>query len=118
MEGKNADKAEPGPIRAAIESEIRKKENMADWKCKAVTKEHGEHKRIRVLCQDEKERQFIKEAVEKIPVRGLRLLRDQWYLFRIDNINKTAVLDNIGNIKTNAIDIFSKENDVRIAKIV
>ena len=33
------------------------------------------------------------------------------------NINKTAVLDNIGNIKTNVIDIFNKENDVRIAKI-
>ena len=77
MEEKNAEKAEPGPIRAAIEKEVQKKKDMANWKCKAVTKEYGEHKRIRVLCQDEKERNFIKEAVEKISIRGLRILRDQ-----------------------------------------
>ena len=94
-----------------------KKENMAEWKCKAVTKEYGEHKRIRVLYQNEKEKELIKKAVEKIPVRGLRLLRDQWYSFRIDNINRTAVLDNLGNIKEDSIDTFNKENDVQIAKI-
>jgi hypothetical protein len=117
VEEEDLNKAEPGPIRAAIESEIQKKENMAEWKCKAVTKEHGEHKRIRVLCQNEEEKQLIKEAVEKIPVRGLRLLRDQWYPLRIDNVNRTAVLDNLGNIKEGSIDTFNKENDVQIAKI-
>jgi hypothetical protein len=117
VEEEDLNKAEPGPIRAAIESEVQKKENRAGWKCKAVIKEHGEHKRIRILCQDEEERYLIKEAVEKIPVRGLRLLRDQWYPLRIDNVNRTAVLDNIGNIKTGSIDTLGKENDVQIAKI-
>jgi hypothetical protein len=55
--------------------------------------------------------------VEKIPVREMRLLRDQWYLIKIDNVNRTAVLNNMGNIKTDAIDIFNKENEVKIAKI-
>ena len=48
----------------------------------------------------------------------MRLLRDQWYSVKIDNVNRTAVLNNMKNIKTDAIDIFSKENEVKIAKIV
>lgn len=47
----------------------------------------------------------------------MRILRDQLYPVKINNTNRTAVLDAEGNILPGATKALGKENHVKIAKI-
>ena len=104
-------------IRKAIEKEIRTQEDMERWRCTAVVKEARNPDRIRVVCRDEGEVQLVKEAAQKITVPGVRVLRDQLYPVKVDNANRTAVLDADGNILPGVAEALGTENEVNIAKI-
>jgi hypothetical protein len=82
-----------------------------------VVKEARNPHRIKVVCRDENEVRIVKNAAEKIAVPGVRVLRDQLYPVRIDNANRTAVLDTEGNILPGAAEALGRENEVNIAKI-
>uniref|UniRef100_A0A093VFM2 Uncharacterized protein n=1 Tax=Talaromyces marneffei PM1 TaxID=1077442 RepID=A0A093VFM2_TALMA len=71
----------------------------------------------KVICRHEEEIQQVKEAAQKIDIPGIRVLRDQLYPVKIDNANRTAVLDADGNILLRAAEVLGKENKVSIAKI-
>ena len=102
----------PGAIRQTLEKEL-------GYKCRAVVKDPRNTDRIRVLCQDEKELDQVKEAVKKgIQTTGTRVLRDQLYPVKVDNANRTQVLDNNGMVKGEALSALSQENEVQIAKII
>lgn len=73
--------------------------------------------RIRVVCRDEAELQRVKEAAQKTMALGTRVLRDQLYLVKVDNANRTAILDQDGKVLPRAAEILRKENNVHIAKI-
>jgi hypothetical protein len=45
------------------------------------------------------------------------VLRDQLYLVKIDNANRTAVLNQEGKIREEAVEVLGKENNVCIAQI-
>ena len=45
------------------------------------------------------------------------MLRDQLYPVKVDNANRTAILDQDGAIRPEAMEVLGKENDVRIAKM-
>jgi hypothetical protein len=45
------------------------------------------------------------------------VLRDQLYPIKVDNANQTAILDQDGNVLSQATDVLRKENDVHISKI-
>jgi hypothetical protein len=113
----NEEETQPGVIRAAIEKEIRSDEDMATWRCAAVTKDMRNTTRIRVACRSEEELQRVKEASEKALVTGTRVLRDQLYPVKVDNANRKAVLESDGSIRTDAAERLGKENEVRISKI-
>jgi hypothetical protein len=115
-EGKK-DKVQVADIRKAIEKEIRTREDKESWRCTAVVKEARNPDRVRVVCRDEGEVQLVKEAAEKITVPGVRVLRDQLYPVKVDNANRTAVLDADGNILPGATEALGTENEVNIAKI-
>jgi len=70
-----------------------------------------------VICRHEDEIQQVKEAAQKIEIPGIRVLRDQLYPVKIDNANRTAILDADGNILPGAAEALGKENNVSIAKI-
>jgi hypothetical protein len=89
-----------------------------NWRCTAVTRDPRNTARIRVTCRDEAELQLVKEATQKYAAPGLRVLRDQLYPVKIDDANRMAVLDQDGSIRPNATEIFGKENEVRIGKMV
>lgn len=110
-------KAQPGAIRKAIEEEIRTMEGQEHWRCVAVIKDAKNHDRIRVTCRDETELQRIKKAAEKTAVMGVRVLRDQLYPVKVDNANRTAILDQDGKALPGVTETLGKENDVHIAKI-
>ena len=58
-----------------------------------------------------------KEAAQKTVLAGARVLRAQLYLVKVDNANRTAILDPEGKVLLGVADVLGKENDVYIAKI-
>jgi hypothetical protein len=118
MNEEDKSKAQPGVIREGIEKEMRRQTERNNWRCTAVTRDPRNTARIRVTCRDEAELQLVKEATQKNAAPGLRVLRDQLYPVKIDNANRTAVLGQDGSIRPEAAEVFGKENEVRIAKMV
>jgi hypothetical protein len=110
-------KAQVTNIRQQIEEEMRGNEQTKNWRCAAMIKDPKNADRVKVICRNEDEIQQVKEAAQKIDIPGLRVLRDQLYPVKIDNANRTAVLDADGNILLGAAEALGKENNVNIAKI-
>ena len=73
--------------------------------------------RIKILNRYKEEIQQVKEAIQKINIPGIRVLRDQLYPVKIDNANRTAILDTDRNILLGATKALRKENNVSITKI-
>lgn len=117
VEEKDKGRVQVADVRKAIETEVQTQENMGNWRCAAVVKEGRNPDRVRVVCRDEGEVKIVKNAAQKITVPGVRVLRDQLYPVRIDNANRTAVLDADGNILPGAAEALGKENEVSVAKI-
>ncbi|KJZ68060.1 hypothetical protein HIM_12549 [Hirsutella minnesotensis 3608] len=113
----NRNKAQIGQIRQAIEEEMRAKYGQETWRCAAVVRESRNADRFKIVCRDEAELQLVKEAAQKTAVDGSRVMRDQLYPVRVDNANRTAILDAEGNILPGAIEALSAENRVTIGKI-
>lgn len=51
-------------------------------------------------------------------VAGIRVIRDQLYLVKVDSVNRIAVLDGDGNILIGAAKALGAKNNVSIAKIL
>jgi hypothetical protein len=117
VDEKEKGKVQVADIRKTIEAEIQRRESKENWRCAAVVKEARNPHRVRVICRDEVEVQLVKEAAQKISVPGVRVLRDQLYPVRVDNANRTAVLDAEGNILPGTAEALGRENEVNIAKI-
>ncbi|KJZ69561.1 hypothetical protein HIM_11054 [Hirsutella minnesotensis 3608] len=113
----NRHKAQIGQIRQAVEEEMRAKNGQETWRCAAVVRESRNADRVKIVCRDEAELQMVKEAAQKTATEGARVMRDQLYPVRVDNANRTAVLDAEGNIRPGAIEALSAENRVTIGKI-
>ncbi|KJZ70127.1 hypothetical protein HIM_10497 [Hirsutella minnesotensis 3608] len=113
----NKTKAQIGSIRQAIETEMRAMNGQETWRCAAVVRESRNADRVKIVCRDEAELQMVKEAAQKTAVEGSRVMRDQLYPVRVDNANRTAVLDGEGKILPGAIEALSAENRVTIGKI-
>jgi hypothetical protein len=117
VEEGNRDRAQLGSIRKAIESEMRAKDGQAAWRCAAVVRDARSTERVKVICRDENELKQVKEAAQKTAVVGMRVMRDQLYPVKVDNANRTAVLDTEGNVLPGAAEALGAENNVNIAKI-
>jgi hypothetical protein len=110
-------KTQPGEVRKAIEEEIRTVEGQANWHCAAVIRDARNTERIKIIYRDEAELQRVKEAAQKTAAEGVRVLRDQLYPIKVDNVNRTTILDQDGKVLPGAAEVLGKENDVHIAKI-
>jgi hypothetical protein len=110
------DKANPGTIRQEIEKEMRDA-GSETWRCVAVTKDPRNAARIRITCRNESELALVKSAAEKTKIPGARVLRDQLYPVKVDNANRTAVLQDDGQLRPGVVEMLEKENEVKIAKV-
>lgn len=117
MANNENEKMTAGPIRAAVETEIRRMEEHTHWRCRAVTVDPKNTHRIRIACRDEAEHQLVKKVAEAKIGEGARVLRDELYPIKVDSVNKTAVLDEKDEIRAGATVAFSEENEVTVAKI-
>ena len=113
----NENEVEPGVIRSAIGKEMRELSDGEGWRCVAVNRDPRNLSRVRIVCRNEVELQQVKEAAHKTSVPGARVLRDQLYPVKVDNVNRTAVIDTEGNILLGAREAFEQEIDVQIAKM-
>jgi hypothetical protein len=114
----DAEKVSMGAIRANVEKDIRNTSEQANWRCRAVTKDQKNPHRVRIACRDEAEHKEVKRVMEANLVTGMRILRDDLYPIRVDGVNRTAVLDEVGNVRTGVAEAFGMENETQVAKIV
>jgi hypothetical protein len=117
VESREDDRISVGAIRRAVEREIRELEGHVNWRCRAVTKDPKNTNRIRIACRDETELGLVKQVAEGKIAPGTRVLRDELYPIKVDNVNRLAVLDDEGNIRAGAAEAFSQENETTVAKI-
>jgi hypothetical protein len=113
----DAEKVSVGAIRANVEKDMRNTSEQANWRCRAVTKDQKNPHRIRIACRDEAEHKEVKRVMEANLVTGMRVLRDDLYPIRVDGVNRTAVLDETGNVRTGAAEACGIENETQVAKI-
>lgn len=93
VEEAKRDQAQVGAVRQAIELEMRAKDGQATGRCAAVQRDARAAGRIKVICRDESELKQVKEAAQKTAVVGARVMRDQLYPVKVDNANRSMVLD-------------------------
>lgn len=117
MADNESDRMSAGPIRAAVETEIRTMENLTHWRCRAVTVDPKNTNRIRIACRDEAEHRLVKEVAEAKIGAGARVLRDELYPIKVDSVKRAAVLDEKDEIRVGAAAAFSEENETTVAKI-
>ncbi|KAF5963815.1 reverse transcriptase, partial [Fusarium bulbicola] len=106
-----------GTIRATVENEVRAVLDNPTWRCKAVTKDPKNPHRIRISCRDKSEHEAVKQIAETKLARGIRVLRDDLYPIKVDNVSRTAVLNEMNEIRIEAIETLGRENDTEVAKI-
>ncbi|KAJ6436382.1 reverse transcriptase [Purpureocillium lavendulum] len=117
VEEANRDHVQVGAIRHAIEGEMRATDGQATWRCAAVVRDAGAAERIKVICRNEDELKQVKDAAQKTAVVGARVMRDQLYPVKVDNANRSMVLDAEGNVLPGAVEALGAENKVSIAKV-
>lgn len=111
------EQATPGPLRKAIEEEVQKDRTQHGWKCVAATKPFGKSGKVKIIGRNDADIQKVEQAVPKIPIQGLRILPKLAHRVRIDNVNRTAILDEAGRVRDNAIEAIRRENGVKAIKL-
>jgi uncharacterized coiled-coil protein SlyX len=111
------DQVSAGAMRTIVEGGIRAEQDNSSWRCQAVTVDPRNPHRIRIACRDETEHNTVKRVVEANLIQGVRILRNDLYPIRVDSVKRTAVLDEGGNVRTEAAEALGKENDTQIAKV-
>ena len=105
-------------MRQEIEKEIRTSDGGRQyWRCLAVTKDPRNPKRVRIVCRNEVEQDLVKTAARNLVQAGARVLQDQLYPVKVDNANRTTILDHEGKLLPGVVERLSQENDVKVAKI-
>jgi uncharacterized coiled-coil protein SlyX len=115
--GEDEARLSAGTIRATVENEVRSELGNPTWRCRAVTKDPKNPHRVRVTCRDESEHETVKRVAETKLAPGARILRDDLYPIRVDNVNRTAVLDERNEVRTEIAEMLGRENDTEVAKI-
>lgn len=109
--------ATPVALRKLIENEMRAPGDQPKWRCVAVTRDRGNINRLRIIGRNKEEVKKIKDIIETKKTPGARILRDQLYPVKVDNVNRTAVIDHEGKVLPGAAEALGQENEVQIAKL-
>jgi hypothetical protein len=107
----------PAKIRKGIEERVRVERKEPGWRCWAVVSDRKNELRWRVLCRSETEMEIVKKAAEATKIEGARVLRDQLFLVKIDNVKARAVLSLKRSIREEALAALEDENGVKLAKL-
>ena len=103
-------------VRKKIEKEVQKDENK-EFRYRAVTKNARTKQRIRILCRSEAELDIVKQAATATAVEGARILRDQLYPVKVNNVRTDAILRPNGEVKEEAMAALNDSNNTKVAKL-
>ena len=103
-------------VRKRIEDEVQKGEDKT-FKCRAITRDNRTKQRLRILCRGEEELDMIKRAATATVMEGARVLRDQLYPVKINNVRTDAILQPNGLIKEDALATLNDSNNTQLAKL-
>ncbi|RKL00430.1 hypothetical protein BFJ70_g17447, partial [Fusarium oxysporum] len=106
-----------GTIRTTVENEVRSKLDNPTWRCRSVTRDAKNPHRIRITCRDESEHEIVKRVAETKLAPGARILRDDLYPIRVDNVSRIAVLDEKNEVRVEITETLGRENDTEVAKV-
>jgi hypothetical protein len=115
--GEDEARLSAGTIRTTVENEVRSELDDPTWRCRAVTRDPKNPHRVRITCRNESEHVIVKRVAETKLALGARILRDDLYPIRVDNVNRIAVLDEKNEVRAEITEILSRENDTEVAKI-
>ncbi|KAH7464139.1 hypothetical protein FOMA001_g17817 [Fusarium oxysporum f. sp. matthiolae] len=110
-------RASAGTIRATVENEVRPELDNPTWRCQAVTRDPKNPHHVRITCRNESEHEVVKRVAETKLALGTRILRDDLYPIRVDNVSRIAVLDERNEVRAEATQALGRENDTEVAKI-
>jgi hypothetical protein len=113
----HASEATPVALRKLVEKEMQAPGDQPSWRCAAVTRDGGTANRLRIMGRNKEELKKIKDILEAKKAPGARVLRDQLYPVKVDNVNRTAVIDHGGKVLPGAAEALAQENGVQIAKL-
>lgn len=94
----HASEATPVALCKLIEQEMQAPGGQPNWRYVAVTRDRGSTNRFRVIGRNKGEVKKIKDIVEAKKTPGARVLRDQLYPVKVDDVNRTAIHDCEGKI--------------------
>ncbi|KAF5268793.1 hypothetical protein FOXYS1_306, partial [Fusarium oxysporum] len=109
--GEDEARLSAGTIRATVENEARSELDNPTWRCRAVTKDPKNPHRVRITCRDENEHEIVKRVAETKLAPGARILRDDLYPIRVDNVSRIAVLNERNEVRTEITEMLGREND-------
>ena len=103
-------------LRKKIEKEVQKTEEW--YKCMSVVRDHRSQHRVRILCRNEKELDLVKQAAATTAIEGARILRDQLYPVKVNNVRADAVLSSSTKaIREDLVPALEDCNKTQIAKV-
>ena len=103
-------------LRKDVKKEIQKEEGKA-FRCKAILKDPRARNRVRILCRNEEELDKVKKAATKIAKEGVRVLWDQLYPVKVNNVRTDAVLQPSGELREDTIAALEDGNNTQVAKV-
>ena len=103
-------------VRKRIEDEVHNGEDKA-FKCRAITRDHRTKQRLRILCRGEEELDMVKRAATATVVEGARVLRDQLYPVKVNNVRTDAILQPNGVVREDALVALNDSNNTQLAKL-
>ena len=103
-------------VRKRIEDEIHKGEDKT-FKCRAITRDNRTRQQLRILCRGEEELDVVKRAATATVMEGARVLRDQLYPVKINNVRTDAILQPNGVVKEDALSALNDSNSTQLAKL-
>ncbi|PNH26458.1 hypothetical protein VD0002_g5596 [Verticillium dahliae] len=119
VEEADRSKVHADTVMVVVEKEMRTRREDDGWRCKTVTVGAKNANRMNIVCRDEAEHSMVNQAPEKMELAsGMRVFRDELYPVKVDNVSRTAVLDENGNVRPGESQAFGQENDATVAATV
>jgi len=83
-----------------------------------VTEDIKNHNYIQIIGRDVQKTKMIKEVIKKIIISDLKVLRDQLYFIKVNNIYRDDVLSIKKLLLLEIIESLKKKNEILVTKMI
>ncbi len=83
-----------------------------------MTRDIKNHNYIQIIGRDVQKTKMIKEVIKKIIISDLKVLRDQLYFIKVNNIYRDDVLSIKKLLLLEIIESLKKKNEILVTKMI